>query len=87
MYYIYEIICHINDKKYIGQTKRKISKTMKERGISKGQNNPMFGVSRYGKDNPFFGKKHNKETVEKIKETLSRQEWKKYNNCVYERVL
>lgn len=37
-----------------------------------GTNNPMYekhptGLSRYGKDNPFFGKKHTEETKQKIK--------------------
>lgn len=34
-----------------------------------GKKNPMYGVSRFGRDNPFFGKKHSNET----KELLSRQ--------------
>ncbi len=31
-----------------------------------GEGNPMFGVSRYGNDNPFYNKKHTKETKSKI---------------------
>lgn len=31
-----------------------------------GQGNPMFGVSRYGKENPFYQKKHTDETKSKI---------------------
>ena len=27
-------------------------------GFSSGKNNPMYNVHRYGKDNPFFNKKH-----------------------------
>lgn len=38
-----------------------------------GENNPMYGkhpkgLSRYGEDNPFFGKKHTEKTRQKIKE-------------------
>ena len=33
-----------------------------------GEKNPMFEVHRYGKDAPFFGKKHKSETIEKIRE-------------------
>ncbi len=37
------------------KTKVKISKARIEKGLSKGKNNGMFGVYRYGKDNPNFG--------------------------------
>lgn len=33
-----------------------------------GEGNPMFGVSRYGKENPFYQKKHTYETKSKISE-------------------
>lgn len=32
----------------------------------KGENNPMFGVHRYGELNPMYGKKHSDETKKKI---------------------
>lgn len=31
--------------------------------------NPMYGVHRYGEDNPFFGKKHSEETRRKLSES------------------
>lgn len=46
------------------ETRQKISKNLK--GKMAGENNPMYGVSRYGEDNPFYGKKHTDETKEKI---------------------
>ena len=39
--------------------------------IMKGKNNPMCGVHLYGKDNPFYGKKHSKETLKKISKSLT----------------
>lgn len=35
-----------------------------------GQNNSMFGVSRYGEENPMFGKKHSLESRKKISENI-----------------
>lgn len=35
----------------------------------RGQGNPMYGRRRFGEENPFFGKKHSPETIEKIKAT------------------
>ena len=34
---------------------------------SSGEKNPMFGVDRSGKNNPFFGKTHKPESVEKMR--------------------
>ena len=34
-----------------------------------GELNPMFGVQRFGKDNPFYGKHHTEETKVKISES------------------
>ena len=34
------------------ETKKKMSKTRKEKGVAKGKNNPMFGIRKFGKDNP-----------------------------------
>lgn len=39
----------------------------KKKGLV-GKNNPMFGVHRFGNKNPFFGKKHNKDTIELIRQ-------------------
>lgn len=54
------------DKKQIHseEVKNKISKSLK--GKYKGKNNPMFG--KVGILNLFYGKKHTKETISKIKE-------------------
>ena len=37
----------------------------------KGSNNPMFGANRSGRLNPFFGKKHSKETILRFSNTLT----------------
>lgn len=42
----------------VEEIKLKISKTKKENGSHVGSRNSMFGVHRFGKDNPNFGKKH-----------------------------
>ena len=34
-----------------------------------GENHPMFGVHRYGENNPFYGHKHSEETKRKIAES------------------
>lgn len=44
--------------------RKKYSKVVSER-VS-GENHPMFGTHRCGKDNPFYGHKHNEETKRKI---------------------
>jgi group I intron endonuclease len=54
-----------------GLTKKEIEKKkndwlVKRSDLSKGKNNGMYGVSRVGNDNPFFGKKHNEETKKTI---------------------
>lgn len=46
------------------ETKQKQSKAMKGKYI--GENHPMFGIHRYGKDAPMFGKKHSGKTKKKI---------------------
>jgi hypothetical protein len=35
-----------------------------------GDNNPMYNSNRFGKKNPFYGKTHTKETIDKIKKSL-----------------
>jgi hypothetical protein len=34
----------------------------------RGENHPMFGVSRFGEDNPFFGKTHSEDVKKKMSE-------------------
>jgi hypothetical protein len=36
-----------------------------------GENHPMYGISRFGEENPFFGKTHSKETRKKLSECRS----------------
>lgn len=55
---------HWFGKKLPEDVKKKISESRK--GKYTGENNPMFGVSRFGKDNPMFGKKHSDDTKKKI---------------------
>lgn len=49
-----------------------------------GKNHPMYGVSRSGSDNPFYGKTHTSETRRKISETrISRGVSSGENNPMY----
>jgi hypothetical protein len=51
------------------QTREKMSKNAA--GRWKGPENPFFGSRRIGYENPFYNKRHNKETIEKLKNTAS----------------
>ena len=42
-----------------------------------GKNNPMYGVHRYGKENPMYNKKHSPETTKRISEGVRRANEKK----------
>jgi group I intron endonuclease len=53
-------------KKRSEETKRKIS--LNSAHLS-GKNHPMFGIRRYGKDNPFFGKHFSEEMKKKLSES------------------
>lgn len=55
-------------KKHTEETKNKISKNMVESGVSKGENNPMFGRNRSGEAGPMYGKTHSEETKKKQSE-------------------
>jgi hypothetical protein len=46
--------------------KQKISKTRIERGVAKGENNPMYDVHLKGEQCGFFGKHHTEENKQKI---------------------
>lgn len=50
------------------EVKDKISNTLKEKGICAGENNPMYGVHRYGEAHPMYGKHHSEESKQKIKD-------------------
>lgn len=50
------------------ESKRKMSDNHAD--IS-GKNNPMYGVHRYGENNPFYGKKHTEESKKRISESMS----------------
>ena len=45
--------------------KKKISEANK--GRLAGEKNPLYGVRRYGEDNPFYGRSHTEDTKEKIR--------------------
>lgn len=61
------------------ETRRKMSQAQKERWTEdekkkrseqySGENNPMFGVHRFGERNPMYGKTHSNETKNKISQT------------------
>ena len=38
------------------------------KGRFSGENNPMYGVRRYGEDSPHYGKPHSEETKQKLRE-------------------
>ena len=57
------------DKTVSVESRQKISQTRKELSLAKGENNPMYGTSRIGEENPFFGRNHSIKTLEKIKQT------------------
>lgn len=40
-----------------------------KRHHNKGKNHPMFGVQRFGTDNPFYGKRHTKKSRQKMHQT------------------
>ena len=50
-------------KKHSKDTLKKLS------DASKGVNNPMFDIHRFGEESPMFGKHHSKETKEKLSES------------------
>ena len=66
-------------KHHTDETKSKISKANKGKKLTEeqkvkmsernsGENNPMFGVHRFGKDAPGFGKHHTEETKKRLSE-------------------
>jgi group I intron endonuclease len=63
------ILTQTNEKRRIisEETRVKLSNSLK--GLLVGERNPMFG--RVGNLNPFYGKKHNKETIQILREKTS----------------
>lgn len=54
-------------KNHSEETKKKISKTRIEKGLSKGEKNPMYGIKVFGENNSFYGKRHSEESKRKMK--------------------
>lgn len=52
------------------EAKEKLSKKTKERLQDK-TNHPMYGIHRYGEDNPFYGKHHTEEAKKKMSEAAT----------------
>ncbi len=53
----------LEGRKTSNKTKQLIGKSTKKR-FNRPEKNPMYGVRRFGKDNPFFEKKHTSKTKE-----------------------
>ena len=51
-----------NRLSHLGKPNPKIGETMRLREISKGKNNPMYGVDRSNDKNSMYGKKHTEES-------------------------
>ncbi len=51
------------------ELRQKISETRIKNGKSKGINNPMYGIHRFGEDNPMYGKKQTKDSKKKNSES------------------
>lgn len=64
-------------------TKSQKIKISKNHADVSGENNPMFGVHRYGEDNPFYGKHHTDESKNKMSKTLSDGRRAGKNNSMY----
>ena len=47
----------MSGKKHTDEAKKKMSETRKEKGLSKGNKNPMYGVHLNGDKNPMYGKR------------------------------
>ena len=51
---------------------------MPKLGRNQGKRNPMYGVHRFGKDSPHYGKKHSERT--KTIQSKKRKEWYKIHH-------
>jgi group I intron endonuclease len=56
---------YFKGKQHTEEAKKKMSENHWD---CSGENNPMFGVHRYGEDNPMFGKTHTEESKRKMSE-------------------
>lgn len=61
------ISAKLNEHPNIEDIKKRISNTIKNKKLSRGENNPCFGY--FGKDHPAFGIKHSEESIKKRVET------------------
>jgi hypothetical protein len=58
--------------------KQKISKTRIDRGVAKGENNPMHGVHLIGEKNGFYGRHHTEKTKQILREgRVGKPAWNK----------
>ena len=58
-----------NGNPFAGKTEEEIKEIRRNQSEAhKGENNPMYGIHRYGKDAPMYGKKHSEETKQKQSE-------------------
>ena len=58
--------------------RQKISKNYKETGKYAGENNPAYGVSKYGKDNPMYGRSVYQSWIEKYGKEIADQKMDEY---------
>ena len=64
---------------FSNESKLKISEAAKER-LANPENHPMYGVHRYGEDNPMYGKHHTEETKQRIGKK-SKERFSNPKNC------
>jgi len=55
----------VGGREVSNKTRKKIGEATKRR-FNRPEKNPMYGVRRFGEDNPFFKKNHTKETRKKL---------------------
>lgn len=64
---------------FSNESKLKISEAAKER-LANPENHPMYGVHRYGEENPMYGKHHTEETKQRIGKK-SKERFSNPKNC------
>lgn len=65
------------------EQREKISEYRKKNKLACGENNPMYGISRFGIENPMYGKKHTNETKMKISKQFKDGRYKGSNNPMH----